>query len=204
MIANWFPAIETDVFLSHSHKDADLAIGLSGWLNIEFGLTSFIDSCIWGYSEKLLRMIDDKYCYQPSTKTYNYERRNKSTSHVYMMLSTALTKMMHSCECIIFISTPRSISPKNSIESEGETDSPWIYSEIAMTSLIQKRSPKEHRERTMVKSSIAMDSLNESLQVKYDVDLSHLTLLTAADLNAWYKSNQKTSSQSLDALYNLK
>ncbi|MGU7778668.1 hypothetical protein [Burkholderia sp. PU8-34] len=204
IIANWFPPVEADVFLSHSHRDAEFVIGLSGWLEKAFGLTSFIDSCIWGYSENLLKMIDNKYCYQPSSKTYSYEKRNRSTSHVYMMLSTALTKMMHNCECIMFVNTPRSISPREHIEGEGETDSPWIYSEIAMTSLIEKRPPEEHRERSMVKSSIAMDSLNESLLVRYDVDLTHLAQLTTNDIRAWYNKNQKTGPKSLDTLYGLK
>lgn len=28
--ANWFPPVEADIFLSHSHKDRDQAIALSG------------------------------------------------------------------------------------------------------------------------------------------------------------------------------
>ena len=48
MQTNWFPQIKVDIFLSHSHKDEKLAIALAGWLKKTFGLTTFIDSCVWG------------------------------------------------------------------------------------------------------------------------------------------------------------
>ncbi len=34
---DWFPSIDADVFISHSHKDQELAIGLAGY-------TSFLES----------------------------------------------------------------------------------------------------------------------------------------------------------------
>jgi len=204
IIAGWFPPVKSDIFLSHSHKDADQVIGLSGWLNQELGLTSFIDSCIWGYSEVLLKMIDDEYCYQPSKQTYSYDKRNRSTSHVHMMLSTALSKMINSCECIIFVNTPNSISPKNYIKEEGTTDSPWIYSEIAMTSLVQKRTPDDHRGRIIKSAVVAKEALRESFSINYDIDLLHLTPLGVDDLNNWNRSNTKTGSDALDTLYKLK
>lgn len=205
IIAGWFPSIEADVFLSHSHKNSKLVIQIAGWLKERFGITAFIDSCIWGYSENLLKIIDDEYCYQPTEKTYNYSKRNRSTAHVYMMLSTALTKMINDCECIFFINTPESISPKTYIETEGTTDSPWIYSEIAMTSLVQKRSPKAHRERMLTKAALANESytFDHALQVEYDVDLTHLTPLTVETLEKWHNSSAKQGAETLDTLYSL-
>ena len=44
MKANWFPQINADIFISHSHEDEQLAIALAGWLHEKFGLVSFIDS----------------------------------------------------------------------------------------------------------------------------------------------------------------
>ncbi len=41
--------------LSHSHKDKKLAIEFAEWLKKEAGLTTFIDSCILGYSNELLK-----------------------------------------------------------------------------------------------------------------------------------------------------
>jgi hypothetical protein len=82
MSKDWFPEIDADIFLSHSHADENLAISFSGWLNETFGLCVFIDSEIWGYSNKLLKIIDNKYC-KNYDGNYSYEKRNFSTSHVH-------------------------------------------------------------------------------------------------------------------------
>lgn len=103
MRANWFPQIESDIFISHSHRDESRAILLSGWLKDAFGLTAFVDSCAWGHSNRLLKLIDSKYCQDKDSKLYDYGRRNLSTSHVYMMLSSALSKMIDQCECLFFM-----------------------------------------------------------------------------------------------------
>jgi len=197
--ANWFPQIKRNIFISHSHNDAEMAIGLSGWLKYKFGLTSFIDSCVWGYSAKLQRMIDNEHCWTNARKEYyNYEKRNRSTAHVNMMLSVALTEMMNNCECIVFLNTPKSISSENYIRGN-VTDSPWIYAEIAMTSMIQKRSPQQHR------ISSAVEALDEGLIINYDVDLSHLTDITQSDLDRWSRESQGvTGLDALDKLYIIK
>lgn len=203
IVADWFPLVKKNVFLSHSHKDESLVIALSGWLHHEFGLTSFIDSCIWGYSEKLLRMIDNEYCYNDDKTQYIYSRRNKSTSHVYMMLSTALAEVINSCECIFFVNTENSLTPESYIDGNDETYSPWIYSEIAMTRLIQKRQPHEHRERTIALDS-SNESFNKSLNIEYSVNLEHLTHLNNFDLSRWLQQTEKRGAESLDKLYKLK
>lgn len=61
----WFPQIEADIFISHSHKDIDTAKALSGWLSEKFGLKTFIDACIWRHSNELLAKIDHQYCLLP-------------------------------------------------------------------------------------------------------------------------------------------
>lgn len=37
---DWFPNIKADIFISHSHKDEELAIKLGDWLFNNFGLKS--------------------------------------------------------------------------------------------------------------------------------------------------------------------
>ena len=202
IIAEWFPAIEADIFLSHSHKDEASVLGLSGWLHENFGLTSFIDSCIWGYSNTLLKMIDDQYCWESDRSIYDYNKRNRSTSHVYMMLSTALAKMIDKCEGVFFVNTPNSISADKYIKGSEVTDSPWIYSEIAMTSLVRKRSPLEHRKKIR-EARDSMESIEKSLRIEYDVDLSHLTQLSIQDLVRWSDENIVKGSSALDSLYKL-
>ena len=173
---------------------------LSVWqiLSYEFGIRSFMNSCVWGFADDLLKIIDNEYCRQDHNRTYNYRKRNRSTSHVHMMLSTALIKMMDQCECILFLNTPSSIPPDEFIEGT-ITDSPWIYSEIAMTSLIQKKAAATHRE--LAKSVTAID---EGLRIKYEVQLAHITALASSDLKEWQKRAGKVKgSEALDALYML-
>ena len=198
LTAEWFPNIKADVFISHSHKDSTIATKVAGFLQYEFGLTSFIDSSVWGYSDELLKIIDDAYCYQSKWATYNYTKRNRSTSHVHMMLSTAITKMIDSCECLMFLNTPLSISSKDYINGT-TTDSPWIYSEIAMTRLIQKKTPGQHRFLSKA-DSIALD---EALKVSYEIDLSHLASLNEKDLLNWRTNCTSKGTAALDLLYGL-
>lgn len=176
---NWFPQIETDIFISHSHRDKKLAICLAGWLFQTFKIKSFIDSCVWGYSDDLLKIIDEKYCYNEYLRTYDYEKRNYSTSHVHMMLSTALTMMIDKSECLFFINTPNSLTVSDVINNK--TSSPWIYSEITISNLIQKKGPI--RQEILRKSKTS--SLFENLLVDYNVDLSHMEDMDSKILNRW-------------------
>lgn len=133
MREDWFPQVDADIFISHSHKDEGKAIALAGWLQEQFGLSSFIDSCIWGYAGDLLKEIDKKYCWNEQANTYNYNSRNYTTSHVHMMLASALTMMMDKTECIFFMNTPSSVKTEDVIH---KTASPWIYNELTMTHLL--------------------------------------------------------------------
>jgi len=201
MQSNWFPKIQADIFISHSHKDQKRAIALAGWLYVKFGINSFIDSCIWGYADDLLKLIDDKHCYKKKSKTYDYKLRNYSTSHVHMMLTTALTMMIDNSECLFFLNTPNSISTSDIVR---KTESPWIYAEIAMTQIIRQTIPERRllREtKTFSKGGI----IDEKLKVEYDIDLAHLTNIDIQTLNSWKKSTMdKNAGNSLDKLYELK
>lgn len=204
IIDNWFPEIEADVFLSHSHKDENTVIGFAGWLKKEFGLDSFIDSEVWGYSDDLLKEIDDNYCRNNCSETYNYAMRNRSTSHVHMMLSTALMNMIDRCECIIFMNTPNSYKPKDYFHDEGKTESPWIYSEISMTKMLRQRTPWEHRRKIAIESySEERASEKGDVVMKYPLDMLHLTPLNIEDLNNWIKQ-KNNKFDSLDVLYTMK
>lgn len=185
MQANWFPQIDANIFISHSHNDENLAIVLSEWLHTEFGLSAFIDSCVWGYADKLLKLIDDEYCLNTGGQTYNYTKRNYSTSHVHMMLSTALTMMIDKAECILFLNTPNSITPYDVVS---KTKSPWIYSEIAMTSLVRQKPVEEYRLKRIVESFSEGGELRKSLDVEYIINTEHLTEINADILDNWRKS----------------
>lgn len=53
------------------------------------------------------------------------------------MLSSALAKMIDKCECIFFPNTPSSINLNK------KTESPWIYYELNIADLVQKRKKVE-------------------------------------------------------------
>ena len=201
MQSNWFPNVQTDIFISHSHKDQRRAIALAGWLNVNFGINSFIDSCIWGYSDDLLRLIDDKHCYNSKSKTYDYKLRNNSTSHVHMMLTTALTMMIDNSECLFFLNTPNSISTSDIVS---KTESPWIYAEIAMTKIIRRNIPRRKfllETKRFSKGGV----IDEKLKIEYDIDLVHLTNIDINTLGEWQNSKpNRNANDSLDKLYEIK
>lgn len=196
MQANWFPPIKADVFISHSHADQEIAISLAGWLWKNFKIRTFIDSCVWDYAGQLLQMIDNKYS-KIGTTTFSYEKSNLAASHVHMMLSVALSRMIDSTECVFFLNTPQSITPLRVID---QTVSPWIYSEIEMTRLVRKRGAAVHRIKKF--SSFMGEHLEKGgmLALKYDVDLSHLTKLNKDDLDVW-EAVYAGEKYALDILY---
>jgi len=201
MTADWFPLVKRDIFISHSHKDIKIALTLAGKFKKELNIDCFVDSSIWKYADSLLRLIDDQYCYQPESKTYNYNKRNYSTSHVHMMLSVALTKMIDACECLIFINTPNSITPDKVITDKSETLSPWIYSEISMTKLIRKRTLEDHRRHAMSMENYQESFSRKNLIVRHEVDMSELRDITMENIDNICQNFYEDKFAALDALY---
>lgn len=206
----WFQMEDVDIFLSHSHQDIEKVKVLAGWLHEVFGLKVFIDSCVWGDCDDLLREIDNKYCLNKDGKTYDYNLRNYTTSHVHMMLSTALTEMIDRTECIIFYNTPASVSLKSNwdIIKKGEskiTLSPWIYHELAATSLVKTTSPK--REISLLEGSLVHKLYNvPNIEYKIDEYLKNMIPLDLKKLISWedhYDIEKKRESEThpLDVLY---
>jgi hypothetical protein len=197
MQTNWFPTVNADIFLSHSHKNEKEAIALSGYLFENIGIKTFVDSCIWGYSADLLKKLDEKFCKMDSGH-YDYNKRNFTTSNVHMMLSTALTKMMDKTECLLFLNTPDSISFQEGVKSS--TLSPWIYSEIEISKLIRHKKLSEYRplRREVKHFSRGGAFLNESIE--FPLDLTHLIDINQYDIINWV-SEFKKEEYPLDLLY---
>lgn len=194
-----FPQIHADIFISHAHANEDYAIGLAGFLS-GFDLTTFIDSCVWGYADDLLRQLDDEYCVSGS-HTYDYRKRNYSTSHVHMMLATALTTMIDNTECVLFLKSPESITSSDVINNR--TKSPWIYHELAMTRMIRTRDTG----RRVAKARFTEDTFEKSaksLEVAYVADLNHLHALDIETLTQWARlAGTDRKTHVLDHLYDL-
>ena len=213
---HWFSISKKNVFISHSHDDIYKVIAFAGWLHEAFGLEAFIDSCSWWYCNDLLKRIDKRYCYKRETHTYDYDMRNYTTSHVHMMLSTALTEMMYNTECIIFFNTPQSINMATELakikkDKKQTTISPWIYHELSMTTMLGVVKPHrlslalEHRDHV----DFSQSTHDEKPKFDYDVSkaLNEMTTLTDRQLQQWYERHIDNptipSEYALDELYRI-
>lgn len=194
---NWFPNIEADVFISHSHKDEKLAIKLALWLHYCFGIKAFVDSTVWGYSKELLHRIinNPDYNYILWQDTYKLDETLNINSHIDMLLSMALTKMIDRCECLIFLNTPNSISRENTMEI---TYSPWIYHEIGVSKVIKKNIPNR------LQLKIKQHSFsNEELILYFQTNTSHLFELNKNILNSWREKSNMRGVEELNYLYGI-
>lgn len=204
----WFPKNDYHIFLSHSHKDLDLALSIAGRLKEEHNLDVFVDSNVWLNSNDLLKIIDNEFCKNTDSNTYNYDARNYSTSHVHMMLMNSLNSTINRSEALFFLNTPNSISAKEVIKQE--TFSPWIFSEIETSKIINKITPERLFRKTKMFSKSNEDyvALNEStnreLQISYELELSHLTNLSSYEFEHWIDSHYHSPENALDSLYNYK
>lgn len=206
---HWFPTYinQFDIFISHSHNDESLAYALAGWIKENFDLNCFVDGEIWNSADGLIKRLDC-LC-QPGVKTYDYKKRNLSTSQIHAMLTIAIMQMIDNCECMFFLNTPESVPIKTGVNDKSL--SPWIYLEIGISKIIEK---KRNRDRLRCFSSTVV----ESSTVGFDLNTNHLTDLFKTDFCVWldsYRNQQdafdrdntwsgeKSTLYPLDVLYGL-
>lgn len=137
-----FPERDIDVFISHSHNDEDQAIHIA--LSLEaIGLKPFVDSCVWGFADELLRKIDDKFCVPPGWENYSYGLRNRTTTNVHLILNAALQQMIHRSELFIFLGTESSIKIDEYMSDAQRLSSPWIFSELMFAQNVTRTARKQ-------------------------------------------------------------
>ena len=204
VISEWFPQESFDVFISHSHKDADLALSLAGYIKDKLGLSSFIDYQAWYYCDDLLREIDDRYCYQPKSKTYSYSKRNSTTAHIHNMLCIAIAEVMNRSECLFFVNTENSTTRSHistSYSGDSSTYSPWLYYEISMLNLINIKAPD--RNVAIAKSMARQDSVVveafDSAPIKYRINVDDLPKLDDAAIIRWYSEKRRRERAGIEA-----
>ena len=203
---DWFPEVDADIFISHSHKDIGLAEGLAGWLNETFGLRCFIDYNVWGYADNLLEEINSQYSNKRTDQfggvIYDHLSCIAASKHVDTMLTMALYKMIDRCECVFLLNTGNSIQRYGDMPHD-TTISPWIYSEIVCSQLIRKQPLSNYRKDMVLKhDEQRFEAMQESFTPAYKVTTKHLHPLNTSILLNWEKEYQRTRCQyPLDALY---
>lgn len=183
----WFPDKDWDIFLSHSHNDLDKALKIKVLLE-HFGLKVFVDSTVWGFADNLLRKIDDAYA-QRSEGHYSYNKRNRTTAAVHLMLSTALTQVMDNAEAVFFLNTRNSTLKQISKITDGKAfvASPWIYHEIMMTKFLRPNAYKM-REKGIINENGEYTKKYRNLIMPRSVDLSHMQKLPLSRFVEWVLS----------------
>lgn len=204
---HWFSDVSPHVFISHSHKDEALAMGLAGYL-LDMGIEPFVDSLVWGNSNSLLQKIDNKFCLDEEKKYYIYQSRNYSTSHVHMMLASALAEAIDRADAVIFLNTPNSIEARSAKNAGDDvTASPWIYHELVTTKLVRQqgfggrarvRLALEH----VFDGALVERSFEARVKVLHKPPMDHLVDLTHRSL-AQVKGKQRRGLAALDLLYML-
>ena len=205
----WFPVdfsgMEFDIFISHSHADVEKTIlPLASWFYEHLGLRCFIDSLYWKYSDNLLKKFDNYYAYKSENKAYDYQIRNYTTSHVHIMLSIALMKMMDKTECILFVDSDNSIKYN---KGDTATPSPWIYEEISFANSLQISIPQRYytRIRPIYESGGRLNerhfSEQEMPEIRYSVDLTKFQELDS-NLLQCIKNTGHKGKKALDVIYN--
>ena len=218
IIEEWFPRGQYHIFISHSHKDAELAEHLANWLYEKFNITSFLDSHIWGYANNLLKDLNEKYA-RKNEETYNYEPAISNAAHVYLMLSTALTEVIDKSECLFFINTKNTLENMEikGSQTETRTASPWIMHELKMSSMIRRIYSSDRPVPGL--ENYRDESLQKNANFSFSVPTEHLVQIDENILLKWlddccveYGSggfyhnltciiNEKKEFKALDVLY---
>lgn len=194
--SNWFPQLQNHVFISHSHKDEDLALAMAGMLKHWYGLDVFVDSALWGYYAELENQIYNKIIVLRGISSIEkkIELRNSVVSHVHCMLTKSLIQMMDQCECLIFLNTPASIGIRD-IQGAQETYSPWIYTEVEMSRMLRTHLDSRRSKHTLIRESTEHFALDEDINgiISYPLNLDHLSRVDEQLFWKWIRTCAATT-----------
>ena len=198
------PSKHYDIFISHSHKDLELAKGLSNYLQLFFGVSCFIDSLYWGNIDELQEELNRMHLHEDKAtgkEYYDHQSTMEVAKHANMILASALTEMIDNCECVFFLNTDNSVIRGTEAISKNETYSPWIYHEVFTTTIIQKKQRSKFNESYQFRDN----AIKQIPDISYGLDLSGMTVLREEDIFEWeIKINSNKDKHPLDVLYKLK
>lgn len=124
-----------DVFISHSHQNMDEVLKLAKIIK-DNGKNVFIDSLYWNFADDLLRELDEKYCRNNNSGSFDYSKRNISTTLVHSILSNSLQMMINQCDTFLFLNSANINHLTIEKYNENYTTSPWIYTELLTANII--------------------------------------------------------------------
>lgn len=183
-----FPLGDYDIFLSHSGIDIDIVNKLA-YAFSKSGIKPFVDSHAWGYYDDLLTNLDNTFNVVENKNniiTYSYEGVKRTASHVHMILSTALNKMIDKCEFFLFVETKNSVI---TLQDQKKTLSPWIMSELETSKIIRRHSKYEH---DMIIEDAQIKTGLEYIRIAYTIPTDHLIYINWDDLVSYLCFNKHT------------
>lgn len=201
----WFREIDVDIFISHSHKDEKLAISLVGWLKEVMGLNAFVDSTVWGFSDELLNIINNKYNILSNDSNgsvvYSHSKANYAASHVYLMLNSALNNMLDKTECLFFINTPNATIQMDKEKANDETLSPWIYSEVVMANTLRITKPERLNIIAHSQHSQPIMEFNQ-MEMTHILNFENFKNISLEIFSKW-EQKRNNNEYALDTLYRI-
>lgn len=159
----------------------------------------FIDANVWGYADELKKEMNDscsdKKIDENGHCIYNYENCNQVSNHVDTMLTIALHKMIDKTEAVFLLNTDSAITVSED-DKMNKVYSAWIYSELICTQIVRKKPLLVYRDcyQSMLEhSDKSQRNFSCYIPIFYEVNLSHLTDLSPAELQKWLAAWQQNS-----------
>ena len=193
---DWFPSLDFNIFISHSHKDHSLAVALANFIESRTSLKVFVDGMVWKNADELQHKLDDKFSLI-DTNLYSYKKVLATTSNVNAILSMAIMKVMDKTDVVLLLNTNNSVLAFDSLADK--TLSPWLFEEWLFT-----QNLKRTKHTRKISKTATLETKN--MQVAYELpDINNYKKLRIKDIENWiYKcDSKKYSYDKLEQLYEM-